>query len=60
MTAQARFAPYRPVKDAGEEAGTGPEGSMSMLISVIIRIVLRLLRSSQDPADGPVRQRRRR
>jgi hypothetical protein len=48
------------VKGAGEEAGTGPEGSTSMLISVIIRIVLRLLRSSQDPAGRPVRQRRRR
>jgi hypothetical protein len=48
------------VEDAGDEAGTGPEGSTSMLISVIIRIVLRLLRSSQDPAGRPVRQRRRR
>jgi hypothetical protein len=48
------------VKDAGEEAGTGPEGSTSMLISVIIRIVLRLLRSGQGPVGGPVRQRRRR
>jgi hypothetical protein len=31
-----------------------------MLISVIIRIVLRLVRRSQDPAGRLVRQRRRR